>query len=85
MIVRFLRWACYFRAVRIPFTQWTVWLEPNRCGKNHPGGFFLDVDDKDGLIQLGTRWQLWMENHGPTWAERYAAWEAQQATVGAAE
>lgn len=85
MIRRFLRWAFLYRTIRLPFTKWHAWLEPTRGAGKHPGGFFLDVDDREGLIQLGKNWQVWMENHGPSWAERYAAWEAQQATAGAAE
>ncbi|MGE8226145.1 MAG: hypothetical protein ACN6RK_10185 [Stenotrophomonas sp.] len=77
MIRRFFRWALLFRAVRMPFTKWQMWLEPTRGG-SHPGGFFIDVDDREGLIQLGKHWQVWMQNYGPSWAERYEAWNAQQ-------
>lgn len=84
MIVCFLRWACYYREVRIPFTRWIVWLEPNRCAGQHPGGFFLDVDDKDGLIQLGDRWQVWMHNYGPSYRERFDAWLERNPEIKAA-
>lgn len=84
MIVCFLRWACYFRAVRIPFTQWTVWLEPNYA-KGCPRGTCIDIDDRDGMISLWSRWEIRLENQGPSWAERHAAWEAQQAAASAAD
>lgn len=77
MIRSFLRWACYYREVRIPFTQWTAHLVPsvpNQC----PKGTCIDIDDRDGLISLWSRWEVRMQNQGPSWAERHAAWEAQR-------
>lgn len=77
MIRRFLAWACYSRSIRIPFTRWEAWLEPaplNDC----PKGTCLDIDDKDGMISLWSRWEIRMFNNGPSWAERHAAWQAQQ-------
>ncbi|GEM_PF-4370023 len=84
MIRRFLAWACYYRTVRIPFTRWSAWLEP-AIVTGCPRGTCIDIDDKNGMISLWSRWEIRMENHGPTWAERCAAWDAQQVSARAAE
>lgn len=78
MIRSFLRWACYYREVRLPFTQWAAWLDPTAHIEGS-GGVWIEIDRNDGMIQLGHRWAIRLQNYGPEWAGHSAAVGAPQA------